>query len=275
MSADDGRVADVGNAGGSVGAAVVVVDSDSDAARPSRGRLLVRALTAFFVAVALAAILFQIARVVPFVGQNLAAFVAAIFIYLPVRSARRGDLDLTAYGFTTHPLRRTIRFAVVGPAIVFPLFLVVFVLFYQWACASPVLSALAPPTWCRGFIGWSGLLHPRAPADLLWAALSQVVVVALPEELFFRGYLLSLLETAFPPRHRVLGGGVGGALVLSAALFAIGHMVVGLDPRRLATFFPGLLFGWMRSATGNIAAGTFVHAASNLYIEALRRTFFA
>jgi uncharacterized protein len=244
---------------------------DGGAAR----RSLVESLTAFFVATALAAILFQIARAVPFVGQNLAAFVAVVFIYVPVWSARRRGLELSAYGFTTRPHRRTIAFAAVGPAIVFPLFLVAFVLFYQWACANPALSSVAPSGWCRGFIGWSGLQHPRAPADLLVTALNQVIVVALPEELFFRGYLLALLETAFPPRRRILGGGIGVALVLSAALFAVGHVVVGFDARRLATFFPGLLFGWMRSATGNIAAGTFVHAASNLYIEALHRTFFA
>jgi membrane protease YdiL (CAAX protease family) len=56
-------------------------------------------------------------------------------------------------------------------------------------------------------------------------------------------------------------------------LFALGHVLVDFDPRRLATFFPGLLFGWMRSATGNIAAGTFVHAGANLYMDFLQRTF--
>ena len=36
------------------------------------------------------------------------------------------------------------------------------------------------------------------------------------------------------------------------------------DPRGLSVFFPGLLFGWMRSATGSILAGTICHALSNL-----------
>lgn len=251
------------------------MSGDGDRAGDPKRRSLVEALTAFSVATAVAAILFQIARVVPFVAQNLAAFVATVFIYLPVWSARRYGLDLGSYGFTTVPRRRTLAFALVGPAAIFPLFLVAFVLFYQMVCATPAGSfgALAPAGWCARFIGWSGLLHPHAPGDFLWAALSQVIVVALPEELFFRGYLLSLLEAALPPRRRILGGGIGLALVLSAGLFAVSHLVVGFDPRRLATFFPGLLFGWMRSATGNIAAGTFVHAACNLYIEALHRTF--
>lgn len=234
---------------------------------------LVESLVAFAAATAIAAILFQVGRSVAFIAHNLQAFVAAAFIYIPVWSARRRGVDLNEYGFTTRPRRRSLAFALVGPAIVFPLFLVGFVLFYRIACTTPALEALAPAAWCRRFVGWSGLAHPQLPADFLWSALNQVVVVALPEELFFRGYLLARLEDALPPRRRMLGGGIGCALVLSALLFALGHVLVDLDPRRLATFFPGLLFGWMRSATGNIAAGTFVHASANLYMEALTRTF--
>ena len=81
-------------------------------------------------------------------------------------------------------------------------------------------------------------------------------MVALPEELFFRGFLLGLLEQRFPPKRRILGGGVGLALVISAATFALIHLPKDGDPRALATFFPGLLFGWMRSATGSILAST-------------------
>jgi hypothetical protein len=221
-----------------------------------------------------AAALYQVARAVPFLAQNLAAFVAAVFIYVPVVATRRRGLDLGAAGFTVHPIGRNLAFGLVGPLLVFPLFLFGFILFYRFACSTPAFTLLSPPSMCGRFLSWEGLWHPRAPAGLPLAALSQVIVVALPEELFFRGYLLGLLEQAWPPRRRLLGGGVGRALVASAVLFALGHVLVDFDARRLATFFPGLLFGWMRSATGSIAAGTFVHAASNLYIEALQRTFF-
>ena len=56
-------------------------------------------------------------------------------------------------------------------------------------------------------------------------------VVALPEELFFRGMLLRLLEQRFPPKRRFLGGGIGVALVLSAAAFALIHLPKDGDPR--------------------------------------------
>ena len=66
-----------------------------------------------------------------------------------------------------------------------------------------------------------------------------------------------------------LGGGIGLALVLSAAAFALIHLPKDGDPRALATFFPGLLFGWMRSATGSIVASTVSHAGSNILIRIL------
>ena len=36
----------------------------------------------------------------------------------------------------------------------------------------------------------------------------------------------------------------------------------GGDPRELIKFFPGLLFGWMRSSTGSILAGTLTHGSA-------------
>jgi membrane protease YdiL (CAAX protease family) len=97
----------------------------------------------------------------------------------------------------------------------------------------------------------------------------QLLVVALPEELFFRGTLLKLLVQKFPQKLRILGGGVGLALVISAAMFALIHLPKQGDPRALATFFPGLLFGWMRSATGSILASTITHGCSNILIRLL------
>ncbi len=236
--------------------------------RPLREAVLV-----FAGATAAAAGLYQLARVAPFVAANLQALIAVVFIYAVVWRAHRRREELSVHGFTWRPLRRSLVFAGLTLALVFPLFLLAFELFYATACAWQ-LDRLAPPIFCARHAGLDALAHPRLPPDLLATAFAQLVVVALPEELFFRGYLLGRLELAFPPRRRLLGGGVGLALVLSAALFALGHVLVDGNPRRLAVFFPGLLFGWLRSSTGSILAGTLVHAAANLYIDALHRTFF-
>jgi membrane protease YdiL (CAAX protease family) len=122
---------------------------------------------------------------------------------------------------------------------------------------------------CSHYAGLAGIHAPTMSLDFAKFCAVQLLVVALPEELFFRGCLLHLLEKKFPPKRRILGGGVGLALVISAAMFALIHLPKDGDPRALATFFPGLLFGWMRSATGSILGSTITHGCSNILIRLL------
>ncbi|HEY0194467.1 MAG TPA: CPBP family intramembrane glutamic endopeptidase [Kofleriaceae bacterium] len=224
--------------------------------------------------------LVRITLTLPWIGNLGAALVSLLFLFVPLYAgARRGE-DLIDYGFLYEPVGRGLAMAAVAIAIIVPLFSAGFLAFYETACHSPLLSHLAPVQMCAQY---GGLDHLHAPSfawaepvpphhHLLsaeWCAV-QWLVVALPEELFFRGYLLKKLEQRFPPRRRVLGGGVGLALVLSAAAFAIIHLPKDGDPRALATFFPGLLFGWMRSATGSILASTVAHGASNVLARILQ-----
>ena len=136
-----------------------------------------------------------------------------------------------------------------------------------------MLAHLVPRNMCAHYGGLRAVHAPDVlTRDFGEFCLVQLVVVALPEELFFRGFLLRLLEQRFPPKHRILGGGVGIALVISAAAFALIHLPKDGDPRALATFFPALLFGWMRSATGSILASTVTHGCSNILIRLLDLT---
>jgi membrane protease YdiL (CAAX protease family) len=59
--------------------------------------------------------------------------------------------------------------------------------------------------------------------------------------------------------------------VLQALLFGLIHVLVDLDPSRMAVFFPGLLFGWLRAWRGGIGAAIVLHAMSNLLSETLSR----
>ncbi|MEZ4470372.1 MAG: MrtP family glutamic-type intramembrane protease [bacterium] len=110
---------------------------------------------------------------------------------------------------------------------------------------------------------------------LIELILVQLLLVALPEELFYRGYLQSRLDGLVGRDRRVLGVQVNlHSLVLTSALFAIGHIVTIPHPARLAVFFPSLLFGWMRRATGGIAAPIAFHAACNLLVDVVGRFYF-
>ena len=242
-----------------------------------QGTELRDAMTAFALACVGVAALAAIGALVPFVDHNLGALVAVVFLYLPVYYAWRRGEDLVTYGFKASPVRRGLAFGLGAPLILFPVFALGFAFFYEVVCQPgqpPWLGKLAMPGVCSGWKGWREVHAPGLDLGFLKLAFVQVVVIALPEELFFRGFVHEMCERALPPRRRLLGGGVGLALLLSSALFAAGHLAAGFDPRRLSVFFPGLLFGWMRSATGSILAGTIAHAASNLFIRVLEQMFF-
>jgi membrane protease YdiL (CAAX protease family) len=238
-------------------------------------RELKHALYAFAGASVAVVLLARVGGMVPLIANNLGALVAVVFLYTPFLVARYRRDDMLEYGFAFAPVKRGLKFGLAVPLLIFPAFAGLFVVFYEIVCEpGSGLASLAPPGICRSFRGWDGIRFPPLGLDFAELALVQFVVIALPEELLFRGCIHQLLEKAFPPKKRVLGGGIGWALVISSALFAIGHLAVAFDPRRLAVFFPGLLFGWMRSATGSIFAGVIAHATSNLFIYVLERMYF-
>lgn len=230
------------------------------------------ALVTYAVVAAAVAALVQIDVTLPAIGHLGSALVAVLFLYAPVYVAWRRKEDLDDYGFHVEPLKKGLVFAAAGFFLVFPIFIAGYLAFYSIACDTS-LATLLPKNTCMHYGGLDAMRAPTITRELIEFCAVQLVVVALPEELFFRGFLLAKLERAFPPKRRFLGGGIGWALVLSSALFALIHIPKDGDPRALATFFPALLFGWMRSATGSILAPTLVHAGSNILIRLLGLVF--
>jgi uncharacterized protein len=104
-------------------------------------------------------------------------------------------------------------------------------------------------------------------------ALGQLLVVAFPEEAFYRGYVQSAFDEALPGRTRVFGADIGWSIVLTSTLFALGHFATIPQLGRLAVFFPSLLFGWLRARTKDVTAGIFFHAFCNIFAEVLARGY--
>jgi membrane protease YdiL (CAAX protease family) len=92
---------------------------------------------------------------------------------------------------------------------------------------------------------------PRPPlGEMLFR---QGLLVALPEEVFFRGYLYDAFEEK------------GWEPVLpSSVLFAAGHLAIHASWYRALTLFPGLLLGGGRKITGNIYVPVLLHLLFNL-----------
>ena len=108
----------------------------------------------------------------------------------------------------------------------------------------------------------------QLPPNLFRSVIDQLLLIALPEEFFFRGYLQTQFDQVWGRPYRLLGADVGIGLPLAAAFFAVCHVLFG-GPARLIVFFPGILYGWLRARTGTIAVPTLYHAFSNLLMQVM------
>ncbi len=108
----------------------------------------------------------------------------------------------------------------------------------------------------------------RLPGDLMNEVFVQTLIVALPEEFFFRGYMQTQIDKSFGRPYRFLGASVGLGVPIAAALFALCHVPFG-GVDRMVVFFPGLLYGWLRARTGTVVVPTLYHAASNLLMKVM------
>jgi membrane protease YdiL (CAAX protease family) len=209
---------------------------------------------------------------------NLAGVAAFLFIAVPDARLRARGEDWPDYGVPLFGLRdaRTWRafgrgalVALAVAAVVFPAFAAGFWAYGELLPHLPqrVAAALAPYTG-------TPRLALRLPDGLATLALVQLLVVALPEEMFYRGFVQTAWARRAPERGvTVLGARLGAGFLWTQLLFAAGHLVV-LEPWRLGTFFPGLLFGWLRARTGDVAAAVVLHALSNLFIATLEASFY-
>ncbi len=88
--------------------------------------------------------------------------------------------------------------------------------------------------------------------------------IALPEEVFFRGYLQTRFDQLWRPRWKLFGARLGPGWLLANLLFACAHLLTAPHPARLLTFFPGLVFGYLFARTRSVAAPTVYHGMCNV-----------
>ena len=104
--------------------------------------------------------------------------------------------------------------------------------------------------------------------NMIWVHL---LLVAVPEEIFYRGYLQTRLTGLFRRRWMVLGADMGPAVIVTSAVFAAGHLIAVPSPGRLAVFFPSLFFGWVRNRSGSVVPAAVLHCASNVLLAVCTR----
>ena len=105
------------------------------------------------------------------------------------------------------------------------------------------------------------------PASTQWGqwVAYQFTHVALPEEVFFRGYVLTGLAQ-WGRQSLCLTGSASqyGAIIISSVIFALFHMVVQQSGFGLLTFFPGLILGVLFVKTHSLVIPVMFHAMANV-----------
>jgi membrane protease YdiL (CAAX protease family) len=223
---------------------------------------------------------FAVTRLEPLavVGQYVHLAVAAVFLLTAIRLTRG---DTAHYGVALGGLLEPATDdRPVGPLGLFDLCRAIRKALPSAARELGVatgIGAVVFPLYAIGFYWWNepaGSFSLALPPNVAGFVLAQLIIVALPEEAFFRGYLQTALTDLTTKRQRVFGVELAlRAWLLQAALFAAVHFMVEPHPARLAVFFPALLFGWTRAWRGGIGSALTLHAMSNLYSEILARSW--
>lgn len=153
---------------------------------------------------------------------------AALFLYAPFLHYRKGRApSWTRIGSPVRSVRAGLALGA-GAAAAYLLYI-----------RLPLPPPLAP---------YAGPIPPLG--ELLFR---QGLLVALPEEVFFRGYLYDAFEEkGWEP------------ILPSSVLFAACHLLIHASWYRALTFFPALLLGWGRKATGNVYVPVLLHLLFNL-----------
>jgi len=190
-------------------------------------------------------------------AENAGVLPAAFCLLFPVMAAGHLNVPPEDWGLTLRPFLRPMAVAALACAVVFPFYIAGYEAWSRIVYGQPFLGVrfAVPSLW------W-----------LVNLVFVQVVAIALPEEVFYRGWMQSRLAGLFRGRVNVAGVPIGWNVVVTAALFAVSHLVLQPSPARLAVFFPGLLFGWLRERTGSVVAPVAFHAACNILLALLQNS---
>lgn len=207
-----------------------------------RKNILSEALAAFLSALTLAAaiIYFQ-----PGKNRGLAnILIAAVWLYLPIIFIAARKSGFSGLALDKLSAGQSIKWFAIVSITIFPVFY------------------LAAGLGATGILHWQ--FNLKIP-DRFWSfVIGQLLLISLPEEFFFRGYLQGRLNQALGKKWKFLAAEIGPGLFIAAALFALAHFAFQPYPDRLLVFFPALVFGWLREKTDSLIAPVLFHFSSNL-----------
>ena len=219
------------------------------AGESSRRRLAGEAIVASLGILAFLAGLKHLMNAFPLVAEHGFTVAVAVELYVPLWLIGRRGITKESLGLSLARWRRDLA------------------AFAVWALVVTVPYAFAHHLWQTAYggrtFGWA------MPDRLLERIVVNLLIVAVAEELFFRGYLQDRLTKLWPAKRRLWGAPFGWGITAASAVFALAHFVGEYRFDRLGPFFPGLAFGWLRAYTGTIWAAVLFHGYCNLLADVL------
>ena len=139
-----------------------------------------------------------------------------------------------------------------------------------------VFPALFAGLWLLKFFGLGLPLQPVQPKEQGWISwlFYQFMYVAVAEEVFFRGYVQNnILRLTNPGKDGQRRLWMWLSIVLSAACFAVAHIIIQGRIILVLTFLPGLVLGWLFIRTRSLLAPILFHGLANTCYLLMAGTF--
>lgn len=209
-----------------------------------RRQILKQTLWVWFISMAAIRIFHEFQRF-PALKDYTLVLTAAVLIYLPVWVYHRRRESVTFFERTFPELLRSLVWFVLVSAVIFPIIEVGDRYFQDIFFNARYVGG-----------NYKGLAT---------FALFQLILVAIPEEIFYRGYVQPQLNRVWGRPWRFLGASFGKSLIFTSFLFAFSHSLIQLKWWHFSIFFPSLAFGWLREKTGAVTAGALFHTLSNTF----------
>lgn len=189
-----------------------------------------------------------------FLHRFSGVLVPALFLYVPVLLIIISSRNPDEYGFTSKGWAGDLLYALALMLIFFP---PVFAVYF-------IYRKLFLP----------GLFHFTIPSDIASLIFTQIFVVGLSEEAFFRGYIQKRLSEGIEGACvEFLRIKISWALMIANILFTLTHIIVLGQLWRINVFLPGLAFGWLREQRKSLIAPVLFHGMSNIFMKVLEASF--
>lgn len=188
---------------------------------------------------------FSAMQFLPVVYDNMGTIVAVLLVYPPVIYSFFDRKRIEYWRLNKQDVILNLKWFAIVSLIVFPVTFLGNHIYQSWI--------------------FKAQYHEAQSSIWLMYALTQLLLVAFPEEFFFRGYLQKVFMERFPGRVKIFGVSFGWGIIFVCLIFAFSHSLITLQWWHGFIFFPALLFAWLKEKTQTIWAAVLFHWCCNLF----------